>query len=666
VTPDRSSDPQPAWLTPLALFTAACVIAGTLARFWGLGKWPLAIDEYYFEQSVQNVLRFGIPQFPCGGLYVRGLLLQYTAALLQWVGFTAELAPRLIAAVSSLIVLPAAYKIGRRLGGPQVGLLAMAVLGLSVWEIEIGRFGRMYAPFQALFAWYLVFFLSYVIDRNRRALAPMLILSVLGLGIWEGGIFLVLTNLLPPFIAHPDGRLTRRDWMYLAGCSLLFIPAYILTMADLRTAGSVPTLPPDYVEPPDVPSPSRLDAAVMPWTTLHSHLGWAIAALVPAALVLYAAARVARTYLQTKARALAALATWLVLACVALQQFELAAGLVVIFVLLEVLDGHELVGATSRPLHMALMACLLFWTAFGLATSDWHTPGLSGLHKVFLLAYEFVRFPDAVRQVAMPWARTVPLLSLGLFILVAAACLRACLRPQDTSRLERILLALFVILFLAASASNPPRHETRYVFFLYPLAVIFSIVTVGRVVQTLLGRTRLAVAAAALACIAAFMLSEDFRPGHLWNIDTEIVNFRIGMSGRLAGHYHPRSDVRAAADWLQAHVVPAQDIVIDSFPGVDFYYRTSDFYFVSATDPRFDVWSCKRGTTQRWSNLPMIYSYDTLAAKAATGHRVWLILESARMAPILAIFPPGSWTLEWTSRARDISIVSVHERPDAH
>ena len=664
MTLDRSSGPQQAWLTPLALFTALCVIAGTLARFWGLGKWPLAIDEYYFERSVQNVLQFGIPQFPCGGLYIRGLLLQYATALLQLAGLTAELAPRLLAALSSLIVLPAAYKIGRRLGGPQVGLLAMAVLGLSVWEIEIGRFGRMYAPFQALFAWYLVFFLSYVIDRNRRALAPMLILSVLGLGVWEGGIFLVLTNLLPPFIAHPDGRLSRRDWMYLAGCSLLLIPAYILTMADLRTAGGEPTLPPDYVEPPDMPSPSRLDAAVMPWTTLHSHLGWAIAALLPAALVLYATAGVIRSYLQSRAKASAALATLLILASAATQQFELAAGLAVIFILLDVLDGRELVGETCRPLQIALLACLLFWTTFGLATSDWHTPGLSGPHKVFLLVYEFVRFPDTVRQVAMPWARTVPLLSLGLFVLVGAACLRACLHPQQTPRLDRIVLALFVILFLAASASNPPRHETRYVFFLYPLAVIFSILTVGRVARALLGQTRIAAAAAALACIAAFMLSEDFRPAHLWNIDTEVVNFRIGMPGRLAGHYHPRSDVRAAADWLQAHAVAGQDIVIDSFPGVDFYYRASDFYFVSDTDPRFDVWSCKRGTVQRWSNLPMIHSYDTLAAKAATGHRVWLILESGRMEQILAKLPAGSWTLQWTSRARDIAIVSVSERPD--
>ena len=312
-------------------------------------------------------------------------------------------------------------------------------------------------------------------------------------------------------------------------------------------------------------------------------------------------------------------------------------------------------------MHWALLACLLFWTAFGLLTQDWHAAGMSFPHRVFLLGYELVRVPDTVRQVAMPWARTVPLLALGLFLLVGAMCLRACLRFADTSLVERVLLALFVILLLGASASNPPRHETRYVFFLYPLAVIFSLITIRRAVDALLGESRLASPVALLACVAAFVLSEDFRPWHLWNIDTEAVNFRIGMPGRLVGHYHPRSDVRSAANWLQAHALPGRDLVINSYPGVDFYYRKSDFYFLAEEDPRFESYSCRRGTVQRWSNLPLIYSYDALLAKAAGGRRIWMVLEPSRMPQILAKFPPGTWTLEWTSRARDIAIVAIQE-----
>jgi hypothetical protein len=656
VSADSLPDQPSAWFPPLAFLTAGCVIAGVLARFWGLGKWPLAIDEYYFAQSVQNVLHGGLPAFPCGGLYVRGLLLQYAAAMLQLAGLSAELSPRLLSALASLLTLPAGYLIGRRLGGRDVGLIAVAILALSVWEIEIGRFGRMYSPFQALFAWYVVFFLNYVIDRNRRALAPMIILSAVGLGVWEGGIFLVLTNLLPPFIANPTGRLSRRDWLYLAGCSLLLLPAYVLTMADLRASWSDPIFPPGYVEPPDTPSLSRLDAAVMPLKTLPHHPGWLLAALLPAGLSLFAVVRQARL----RPTPLAALSLLAILAAAAAQQFQVAMGAAIVLTLLGILNGRDLLGPRFRPLQLAVLAWLAFWVAFGLGTHDWHSPGLSPLKTAFLLVYELVRLPDTVRQIAMPWARTVPLLSLGLLILTGICCLRACLRYADTPVAERVLLGLFVILLLAAGAANPPRHETRYVFFLYPLAVIFSILTVERALGAILGSTRIAAAAAVGACLALFALSEDFRPLHLWNIDTESVNFRIGMSSRLAGHYHPRSDVRAAALWLQDHVVRGQDIVIDSFPGVDFYYRNSDFYFVSDADGRFDAWSCKRGTVQRWSNLPMIYSYDTLATKVASGRRVWMVVETSNMATILAHLPPTVWTVEWTSHARDIAIVSIH------
>jgi hypothetical protein len=636
------------------------VIAGALARFWGLGRWPLAIDEYYFAQSVQNVLHSGLPEFPCGGYYVRGLLLQYCSAALQLAGLSAELAPRLIAAISSLLALPAVFLIGRRIGGREVGLLAVALLALSVWEVEIGRFGRMYAPFQAVFSWYLVFFTAYAVDGRKRALAPMLILSVIGVLVWEGGLFLILANLLPPFISNPAGRLRVRDWGYLVACSLLFIPAYPVTLADLRGMGKVPMMPDDYQPPPDVASPSRLDAAVMPWTTLSAHPGWMLLALIPATLVLMAAYSV----LRSAKPPLTSAGLLLVLGAAAMQQFELAAGLALILVLLGIVDGRWLVGREARPVHIALVGCVVFWIAFGLGTQDWHEPGLSLLHRAMLLGYQFVILPDAVREIALPWARTVPLLALGLFLLVGAACLRACIHFESTPRVERILLGLFVILLFAASGSHPPRHETRYVFFLYPLAVIFALLTIERLVRALLGPTRLAAGVAAAVCLVAFALSEDFRAQHLLNIDTEAVNFRIGMRPWLAGHYHPRSDVRAAAVWLQQHAVPGQDVVIDSFPGVDFYYRNSNFYFVSDTDGRFESWSCDRGTVQRWSNLPMIHSFGILAAKVATGRRVWMVLESSNVPKVVAKFPPTEWTLEWTSKARDITILALHEPPD--
>jgi hypothetical protein len=205
---------------------------------------------------------------------------------------------------------------------------------------------------------------------------------------------------------------------------------------------------------------------------------------------------------------------------------------------------------------------------------------------------------------------------------------------------------------------HPPHQETRYVFFLYPAAVIIALLTLQRGVHALLEDAPLAAGATIAVSLGCFALSEDFRPAHLWHIDSEAINFRIGMSSYLSDHYHPRSDVRSAARWLSNHVVPGQDIVIDAYPGVDFY-APADFYFMTESDPRFEVYSCRRGTVQRWSNQPLLTSYDALRSELTTGRRIWLVLEAGRVPAVVGKLPAGDWQLEWLSKARDIAIVQV-------
>src|ERR1700722_13700446 len=223
----------------LGMVTAAALVAGIYGRFKGIATAPLGVDEFYMSRSIDFLMRTGLPHFPCGGYYTRGVLYQYLVALLRWDGLSAEFSGRLVTALSSLLLLPAAYLLGRRIHGRTVGLLVVTVLAVSIWEIEMARFGRMYAPFQAVFAWYLVFFLRYTLDRNRRALGAMVALSVLGVLTWEGGVFIGLINLLPPFIQHKNGRLRRADWLYLAGMSALLI-LLILATRDLRGFATAP------------------------------------------------------------------------------------------------------------------------------------------------------------------------------------------------------------------------------------------------------------------------------------------------------------------------------------------------------------------------------------------------------------------------------------------
>ncbi|MFL6604121.1 MAG: ArnT family glycosyltransferase [Steroidobacteraceae bacterium] len=652
----------------LWLVAGAALIAGTWARFKGLGTWPLSWDEYYLAQSVQFVLHSGLPEYPCGGFYSRGVLVQYVAALLQMIGLSAEVAPRCIAAVSSLLALPAAFRIARRCGGVNVALMTVAILALSVWEVEIGRFGRMYAPFQAVFLWYVVFFLDYTVEQKARALVPMLILSATGVLVWEGGALLALANFLPPLIRQSvgkeqsDGTLTRGELAYLLLAGALFVPLYWFATADLRVMGTAPTLPPGY-ESMDEPARSPLDLVLPPFHFLAAHAAWLGAALLPLAAV---SLGLRWLLLHWRARPLTLAGLAACLGAAMLHQFLLCAAGIVLLLVLRLIDLRTL-ASRSGPYLLALAACLAFWTAFGLSIPDWHPPGTTA-HAAFLLLYEFARFPDLIRQILVPWAHSLPTLGVVLALLIGAEVARTVSCGRSVSETERAVLIVLITLLVAASAADTPRHETRYVFFLYPLALIIALTGISHALQLLLKQPRIAAAGAALVCLGGFAFTEDFRPGHLLHIDSAEVSFRQGMSSAEAAQYPARSDLSGAASWLQAHVTPGTDLVINGFPGVDFYYPHASYFFMENTDSRFESWSCRAGTLERWSNLPLIHSVAMLDARAASHPRVWLVIESARRADVLKRLveadPAWQYDVAWIGRNPGISIVSLTRSKD--
>jgi hypothetical protein len=63
-------------------------------RLDGLGERSLAWDEYYFAQSVGQILEQGVPAFETGGYYPRGLPLQYANAAICHIMGESETAQR--------------------------------------------------------------------------------------------------------------------------------------------------------------------------------------------------------------------------------------------------------------------------------------------------------------------------------------------------------------------------------------------------------------------------------------------------------------------------------------------------------------------------------------------------------------------------------------------
>ncbi len=650
--------PRPALLRLLVyVFLGAALLLGLWARFKGLGTWPPHADEYYIVRSVQNILRSGLPQYACGGYYTRGLIFQYAVALLQMLGLSPELAPRLIAAASSLVTLPAAYLLGVRVKGRTVGLVAVAVLAISTWEVDIARFGRMYAPFQAVFAWYLLYFIRYTIDRQARALWPMLALSVVGVFTWEGGIFMTLANLLPPFLRSPNGKLSARDVRYLAFSGFLLALAYFFTMARFRTMGTEPFSPAFYASRDSAAAGGESALFALPTSTAT----WIVAILALggfAALVISSLRWIA----SLRDRWPLALALTATLACALAGQFSAVAFIVLFILLAGMLEWRELFTRAARPLLATVLCSAAAWIVLLLRHPHW----LSSIDvpwerssRWLLIGYELLRFPDVVNVLALPWLHDAPLLGAMLFALIAVASLRVIGGGRQDPTPKQVTLVILVALLAGAAMSDPPRYETRYVFFLFPAAVVIATCVIASAVNRWI-RTEAAATLVTLAIAATGMaIANDFNPRRLLAIDTAAVNFGLDVGPNEKLNVLGRADTHSAATWLEKNAGGPETVVINAYPGVDLYYHGFDSAYIDMQNQRYESYACSRGTVERWGNLPLVDSVEKLNARIAGKNRAWIVVETPRVDDLLPRLVGASPRVAWTSVDGAISIVGI-------
>lgn len=204
------------------------VIIGTIIRLKGLGKWSLALDEYYIVKSAENILKYGLPQFPQGGYYDRGILLQYFISILLTLGIKAELAARILPVLANLITIPPTYLIAKRIGNKYIALVTVVIFSFSIWEIEFARFARMYTMFQAVFMWYIYLALIDYENKNFKNYKWLLFLSGLSIFIYEGSLFLAVFNFIPFLLVR------KVQLKYLISSTLLFIVSFILNRFNFR------------------------------------------------------------------------------------------------------------------------------------------------------------------------------------------------------------------------------------------------------------------------------------------------------------------------------------------------------------------------------------------------------------------------------------------------
>ncbi|HEX4241915.1 MAG TPA: glycosyltransferase family 39 protein [Steroidobacteraceae bacterium] len=650
----------------LAVVPAALAF-GIYGRFKGLGTWPLGVDEFYMSRSIDHVLSTGLPRFPCGGYYSRGILFQYLTAALRTAGLSAELAGRLLAALGSIAVLPAAFLLARRIKGPLSGWLTVAILCASVWEIEMARFGRMYAPFQAVFCWYLVCYLRYVDDGRRKAFIWMIALSFVGVLTWEGGSLLGVATVLAIVQSHERGRLRRADWGRLALALVVLALLYAATR-DLRG--------PAGAEIGGEPSAPEGAHGIGLWiSAIRAHIVWAGAFVLPLAMSVPAL----RFIVLQRGRWLAA-AGWLIAVLAALAHaFPAAAGVLALMWLAGLTEWTELRSAGARPLWIALAAALVFWAACDLATG-------TSLRSL-------IDMPDLFERIAHPWGRAMPMMTVAVTLAVVYWFIRWARAPGETPPVVRPLLALLLLLTLAVGAIPTERIETRYTFFLYPLLIALGVSALldlgARTLRRRTGAPSAALSAAptagqpaapsaaptagqpaaphmgeapsrfvtggfliALLPLVCFALTEDLQLRHVAHIDSAAANYRIGLKPARADHYYPRNDMRGVAAWLSAHVRPG-DVVVSGIPNLDAYYPSFDFFYLDEDDNRYDAYVCADSRTDRWTNRPVLFGPDRLKSYVESGRGVYATVYSDTEQRLSAAARRAGWSVTRVYTAMD-------------
>jgi len=623
----------------LLLLIPAAALFGLYGRFKGIGTWPLGVDEFYISRSIDHVLATGVPAFPCGGYYTRGLLYQYLVAALRSCGLSPEFAGRFVAGAASLLVLPSACLLGKRVHGTLGGWLTFIILCVSIWEIEMARFGRMYAPFQAVFLCYLLFYVRFTVDKNAAALRWMIVLSVIGILTWEGGTLLGVANLFAIIQRQENGRLKAADWRRLGGLAVLLALLYAASL-DLRgDAGSNESATAAVAGDPA----SRLFDLRAGWPLLRAHLGWALAFLLPLTL----AAASSRFIWLHRRRWMTFAGLSLILLAALAHAFTIVLGLLTLMLLSGLLEWPELTSIRARSFVLALLTLLVYWLAYD------QFAGSRSLETLF-------GFPDVFERIGRPWGRVMPIETLCLALCVLYWFSRSIAAPPAAPDTMRALLALLCLMVLVVAAIPTNRIETRYTFFLYPLLIVIAVAAILELAKRVSPRQSLSAGLLTAAPLLWFAVMEDFQPRQVAHIDSEATNFRLGMSSARADHYFPRNDMRGVAEWLAAHAERG-DVVVSGIPNLDEYYRGFQYFYLDDQDNRYDAYVCPDGRSERWTNHPVLFKMDALTRAVGSGHHVYATVYLDVEERLRRTAQSLGWTVTqvYVARDRKTAVVNI-------
>jgi hypothetical protein len=444
---------------------ASILVAAVLIRAPGLGKWCFTIDEYYYYNSVSYILEKGIPQFPGGGYYIRGPLIQYMIAFSSLIFPEKEFAARIVPLIFGVLSIPMFYLICRRFLPVFPAFLCSLILLFSSWHVEFSRYARMYAPFQFAFFSFIYFFHSGYFLDNRSHKIVCWIVAFLSIFIYEGSIFLPFILLLPILIDEtPLNRKTMELCLVFFG---LIIINYLVIRINYRNIGVVNPYPAELI---------IIARGIRPPFSLpESDLLKAVLNSIPL-LSMYFLCVLGGVYVyvqQLKNRA----GFWdkVSITVAALLPLIYQFGLLV-FLLLILFISHKNIFNMFLEEKRTWIPYFALTMVFWLLVGSFHENGLFSGRNIFVFLKKMISFlfgyPLLYKTIIHPFSKVTPF--WGIFVSIALfASIVHCLFSKSADSRGFLLLISFICILLISTIKTL-YYETRYSFFFFPLFYILG------------------------------------------------------------------------------------------------------------------------------------------------------------------------------------------------
>lgn len=558
-------------------FLSVLLLLGLVLRIWRIGYLNFWGDEDITALAVQGILGHGYPKFPSGMIYFRSMLTTYTAGFSAAVLGLNETALRLPSVFFSLATILAAYALGKRLFSQSVGLLAAFILAFSHWELEFGRYARMYAMFSFFYtlALYAIYRGIYEGRRNWLVLGFLNSLAAVFSHVLGGTLgFICLAVALQP----SRTRTARLQLCVMAAIVMLAAYAeFWLVQYGFQLSSGLRNPPATNAALP--PGNERIASLWQPFAALLPALEWNPLAFALGALVM------GLVYRYQKAAPLNA-RQWLLpvgtLGLLLFHQVLWAALLLWVYLLCRARGFYDLNRPVARLTALMIIVFGVFWTL-----SAWIAAPQAEVCERLRTALKFQSEQPKFYYLGL--LRAFPFMAaitgLGLLSLFHANA------GKQFSYATHFGLLAFSLSLIATGFAKSDWVEYRLNFHLNPLFVILFAAVLMKFFENFaerLRRTRLAKfqrpLMAATVTGVLFCACEQLHPARLARVLARDYGSALDPRTAPGSHLLIMPDHQGPAQFVKENAAPndvviAMDWLEQSFYGgkVDYWLRTDDY-----------------------------------------------------------------------------------------